>query len=329
MITGNRPSSRTQAPPRETTTGVDFFASALAGRPVRTGILPEHQRAWWDGETVWLPPGPWARPSLITQCALLAAEASSRGSSSTCEGVGSPSATSPSKTRFVEHMAHELQRPLITVSCHDDLSASDLVGRHLLERGETIWHDGPLLRAVRPGAICYLDEVVEARQDTTVVMHPLSDHRRQLHVERLGETFEAGDDFMQVLSFNPGYQSIKKDLKDSTRRRFVTIELGHPPFEHEIDIVVHETGIDAAVALALVQLGHAIRRLPAATVREVASARTLVSAAHLIAGGPDARRAARAAIVHPIADDQETLAGLATLVDDYLGGSDSSPGPRQ
>ena len=149
------------------------------------------------------------------------------------------------KTRFVEAMAYDLERPLVTVACHDDLTTADLVGRFLLRGGETEWVDGPLTRAVREGAICYLDEVVEARQDTTVVIHPLADHRRQLPIERLGVTLDAAPGFCLVVSYNPGYQSVLKDLKDSTRQRMVAIEFGFPPAEVEEKIVAHEAGIDA------------------------------------------------------------------------------------
>src|SRR6476469_6315414 len=163
------------------------------------------------------------------------------------------------KTRFVEAMAHDLDRPLITVSCHDDLTTADLVGRFLLRGGETEWVDGPLTRAVRDGAICYLDEVVEARQDTTVVLHPLADHRRQLPIERLGVTLDAAPGFCLVVSYNPGYQSVLKDLKDSTRQRMVAIELDFPPAEVEEKIVAHETGVDHDTAARLVRLGQVVR----------------------------------------------------------------------
>ncbi|EUA13687.1 AAA domain family protein [Mycobacterium xenopi 4042] len=158
------------------------------------------------------------------------------------------------KTRFVEAMAHDLGRPLITVACHDDLTTADLVGRFLLKGGETEWVDGPLTRAVREGAICYLDEVVEARQDTTVVLHPLADHRRQLPIERLGITLDATPEFCLVVSYNPGYQSVLKDLKDSTRQRMVAIEFGFPTPELEQKIVAHEAGIDHDQAAQLVRL---------------------------------------------------------------------------
>ncbi|MBL7491488.1 AAA family ATPase, partial [Frankia sp. AgW1.1] len=165
------------------------------------------------------------------------------------------------KTRFVQAMAHDLDRPLVTVACHDDLTTADLVGRFLLRGGETEWVDGPLTRAVRDGAICYLDEVVEARQDTTVVLHPLGDHRRQLPIDRLGLTLDAAPGFCLVVSYNPGYQSVLKDLKDSTRQRMVAIELGFPPADVEEKVVAHEAGVDAETAARLVLFGQVIRRL--------------------------------------------------------------------
>src|SRR4051812_18072442 len=182
------------------------------------------------------------------------------------------------KTRFVEAMAYDLERTLITVACHDDLTTADLVGRFLLRGGETEWVDGPLTRAVREGAICYLDEVVEARQDTTVVLHPLGDHRRQLPVERLGITLDAAPGFCLVVSYNPGYQSVLKDLKDSTRQRMVAIEFGFPAPEVEEGIVAHESRADPATAAELVRFGQAIRRLEAGGLREVASTRVLIAA---------------------------------------------------
>src|SRR5579862_4130624 len=187
------------------------------------------------------------------------------------------------KTRFVESMAHDLSRSLITVACHDDLTAADLVGRYLLKGGDTVWVDGPLTRAVREGAICYLDEIVEARQDTTVVLHPLGDHRRVLPIDRLGVTLEAADGFCLVVSYNPGYQSVLKDLKDSTRQRMVAIELDFPPPGVEEEVVVHEAGIDHETAAKLVQLGQMIRRLETAGLREVASTRILIAAGRLVA----------------------------------------------
>ena len=224
------------------------------------------------------------------------------------------------KTRFVEAMAHDLERPLITVACHDDLTTADLVGRFLLRGGETEWVDGPLTRAVREGAICYLDEVVEARQDTTVVLHPLADHRRQLPIERLGQTLDAAPGFCLVVSYNPGYQSVLKDLKDSTRQRLVAIELGFPPADVEERIVAHEAGIDPARAAELVRFGQAIRRLETVGLREVASTRVLIAAARLVGEGLSAREAARAAVAGPLTDDPAVGRGLAEMIDAYLAG---------
>ncbi|MBB3604882.1 nitric oxide reductase NorQ protein [Mycolicibacterium sp. BK556] len=222
------------------------------------------------------------------------------------------------KTRFVEAMAHDLGRPLITVACHDDLTTADLVGRYLLRGDETVWVDGPLTRAVRDGAICYLDEVVEARQDTTVVLHPLADHRRQLPIERLGVTLDAAPGFGLVVSYNPGYQSVLKDLKDSTRQRMVAIEFGFPAPEVEEGIVVHEAGVDPAVAAELVRFGQAVRRLETGGLREVASTRVLIAAGRLITEGLPMREAALAAIAGPLTDDAVVGRGLAEMIDVYL-----------
>ncbi|GBG39467.1 CbbQ/NirQ/NorQ/GpvN family protein [Mycobacterium montefiorense] len=223
------------------------------------------------------------------------------------------------KTRFVEAMAHDLGRPLITVSCHDDLTTADLVGRYLLRGDETVWVDGPLTRAVREGAICYLDEVVEARQDTTVVLHPLADHRRQLPIERLGITLDAAPGFGLVVSYNPGYQSVLKDLKDSTRQRMVAIEFGFPAADVEEGIVTHEAGVDAATAAELVRFGQAIRRLETGGLREVASTRVLIAAGRLVAEGLTMQEAAKAAIAGPLTDDVAVGRALGEMVEVYLG----------
>jgi nitric oxide reductase NorQ protein len=226
------------------------------------------------------------------------------------------------KTRLVEAMAHDLGRPLVTVSCHDDLTTADLVGRFLLEGGATKWVDGPLTRAVREGAICYLDEIVEARQDTTVVIHPLADHRRQLPIDRLGIVLDAAPGFCLVVSYNPGYQSVLKDLKDSTRQRMVAIELDFPPSDVEEKVVAHEAGVDQEHAARLVQLGHAIRRLDTAGLREVASTRVLIAAGRLFVEGLPLASAARAAIVGPLTDDPVVSAGLDEMVSSYLADGD-------
>ena len=222
------------------------------------------------------------------------------------------------KTRLVEAMAHDLDLPLVAVACHEDLTAADLCGRYLLEGGSTRWVDGPLTAAVRSGGICYLDEVVEARQDTTVVIHPLADHRRELALERLGETWLAPAACMLVLSFNPGYQSMVKDLKESTRQRLITIELGWPPADTEIQVVQHEGEIDEPMARALVTLGAALRELDQAVVREAPSTRTLVGAARLMAAGISPRVAARAAILDAMTDDRRVLAGLEEITSAIL-----------
>lgn len=232
------------------------------------------------------------------------------------------------KTRFVEAMAHDLGRPLITVACHDDLTTADLVGRYLLRGGETEWVDGPLTRAVREGAICYLDEVVEARQDTTVVLHPLADHRRQLPIERLGVTLDAPPGFCLVVSYNPGYQSILKDLKDSTRQRMIAIEFGFPAPDVEQEIVAHEAGIALEKAAELVRLGAAIRRAEAAGLREVASTRVLIAAGRLVAEGVPIRDAGLAAIAGPLTDDPLVKSGLEKMIDVYLADPAASSGDR-
>jgi nitric oxide reductase NorQ protein len=222
------------------------------------------------------------------------------------------------KTRFVEAMAHELGRDLITVAGHEDMTSADLVGRFLLQGSETVWVDGPLTRAVRQGAVFYLDEVVEARQDTTVVIHPLADHRRELPVDRLGTTLKAAPGFQLVISYNPGYQSVLKSLKESTRQRFVAIELGYPPIETETEVVAHETGVDLDTARALVRVGHAIRKLDGSPLREVAFTRLLILAGGLHAEGLDLRDAVQAAVVQALTDDADVVRALGELVDAVL-----------
>jgi len=223
------------------------------------------------------------------------------------------------KTRFVEHMAARLGRPLVTVSCHDDLSAADLVGRHLIGAQGTVWADGPLTRAVRQGAICYLDEVVEARKDTTVVLHPLADDRRVLPIERTGELLAAPAGFMLVVSYNPGYQNLLKSLKPSTRQRFVALTLGYPEPGLETRIVETESGVAPELAARLVRLAQALRRLTEHDLEETASTRLLVMAARLTAGGVPLRAACRAAIVDALTDDADTAAALDEVVGAVLG----------
>ena len=218
------------------------------------------------------------------------------------------------KTRFIEHMAARLNRPLYTVACHDDLTAADLVGRHLIGDGETYWHDGPLSKAVREGAICYLDEVVEARKDTTVVLHPLSDDRRFLPIERTGELLQAPPEFMLVVSYNPGYQNLLKGMKPSTRQRFVAMRFNYPDIATEIGIIQKETGIDEATSTQLIELAHALRMLKDHDLEESASTRLLVYAATLIKSGLEPIDACRAAIIEPLSDDEETVEALMEVV---------------
>ena len=223
------------------------------------------------------------------------------------------------KTRFVQHMAARLGRPLYTVACHDDLTAADLVGRHLIGNSGTFWSDGPLTRAVRDGAICYLDEVVEARKDTTVVLHPLTDDRRMLPLERTGETLQAPPGFMLVVSYNPGYQNLLKSLKPSTRQRFVAMSFDFPGPALECDILCGETGIDRTLAERLVGLAAALRALKDHDLEEAASTRLLVYAARLIQNGFDLREACIAALVEPLSDDPETIDALREVIDASLG----------
>jgi len=217
------------------------------------------------------------------------------------------------KTRFMEYMAWRLQRPLITVSCHDDLTASDLVGRFLLKQGETVWVDGALARAVRCGGICYLDEVVEARKDTTVVIHPLTDDRRVLPMEKIGELLSSPPEFCLAISYNPGYQSVLKALKPSTRQRFVALEFDYPAPELEAKIIIAETGIAAEIAEKLVKFAQMSRNLKGNGLEEGASTRLLVHAAKLMKRGIQARVACRSAIAQALSDDVEILTALEEL----------------
>lgn len=223
------------------------------------------------------------------------------------------------KTRFVAHMAAKLGRPLYTVACHDDLSAADLIGRYLLKGGETQWVDGPLTRAVREGAICYLDEVVEARKDVTVVLHPLTDDRRILPIDRTGEELEASDGFMLVASYNPGYQNILKTLKPSTRQRFVSLEFTFPRPEHEIPVVARESGLPEDQVKPLVRLANKLRDLKGQDLEEGVSTRLVVYAATLIRQGMPVERAILAAMIEPLTDDRDTKRGLLDLVTAVFG----------
>ena len=239
------------------------------------------------------------------------------------------------KTRFLEHMAYQLGRPLtvvkprskgqspppekraiplVTVACHEDLTASDLVGRYLLENESTKWIDGPLSRAVKAGAICYLDEIVEARKDTAVLIHPLTDHRRILPVDKKGQVIEASDGFLLVISYNPGYQSTLKDLKHSTRQRFISIEFSYPPLELETDIIKHESRISEALAWDLARLGEKVRHLKEYHLQEGVSTRLLIYAGRLVTQGITPRRACQVAVVWAITDEAEVQQSIQEVV---------------
>ncbi len=219
------------------------------------------------------------------------------------------------KSRFVEYMAWKLAKPLITVACNEDMTASDLVGRYLLDANGTRWLDGPLTTAARIGAICYLDEIVEARQDTTVVIHPLTDHRRVLPLDKKGELIEAHPDFQLVISYNPGYQSLMKDLKQSTKQRFTGFDFDYPEPALEAQIVARETGIEAAIAAQLVKIAHVARNLKGHGLDEGVSTRLIVYAATLIRQGVAATDACRMAMVRPITDDADIRATLDHAID--------------
>ncbi|MDO8777441.1 MAG: CbbQ/NirQ/NorQ/GpvN family protein [Burkholderiaceae bacterium] len=223
------------------------------------------------------------------------------------------------KSRFIEYMAWKLGKPLITVACNEDMTASDLLGRYLLEANGTRWLDGPLTTAARIGAICYLDEIVEARQDTTVVIHPLTDHRRQLPLDKRGELINAHPDFQLVISYNPGYQSLMKDLKQSTKQRFVGFDFDYPGAELEAAIVATETGADREVAARLVKIGNTARKLKGHGLDEGISTRLLVYAATLIKAGVSPADACRMALVRPITDDADIRATLDHTIDAVFG----------
>lgn len=222
------------------------------------------------------------------------------------------------KSRFIEYMAWKLGKPLITVACNEDMTASDLVGRYLLEANGTRWLDGPLTTAARIGAICYLDEIVEARQDTTVVIHPLTDHRRTLPLDKKGELIHAHPDFQLVISYNPGYQSLMKDLKQSTKQRFTAFEFDYPDADLEVAILCSESGIDSRIAVQLVNIGATARRLKGHGLDEGISTRLLVYAATLIKGGVAPRDACRLALVRPITDDHDIRDTLDHAIDAIL-----------
>ena len=238
------------------------------------------------------------------------------------------------KTRFIEHMAWRLGRPvttigrskggtqekdsplvpLITIACHEDLTASDLVGRYLLERQETRWIDGPLTRAVKAGAICYLDEIVEARKDTTVLIHPLTDHRRQLPIEKRGQMLQAEDGFLLCMSYNPGYQSALKDLKHSTRQRFMALEFDYPDQEVESQVIQHESGVAAATAQSLARLGEKVRNLKDYGLQEGASTRLLIYVGKLINQGISPRRACQTAVSWAVTDDRDVQQSIDEVI---------------
>jgi nitric oxide reductase NorQ protein len=240
------------------------------------------------------------------------------------------------KTRFVEHMAWRIYRaenrtedagreqrgdidvPLITISCHEDLTATDMVGRFLLQGDSTLWSDGPLTRAVRTGALCYLDEIVEARKDTTVLIHSLTDHRRLLPIEKTGELVSAHPDFLLIISYNPGYQSVLKDLKPSTRQRFVSLTFDYPDPEREAEIIAHESAVDAGLAERLAVIGEKVRNLREHGFEEGVSTRLLIYTGQLVDKGIPPRRAAEIAIVNAVSDDPTVQQAIADIVDAIL-----------
>ena len=232
------------------------------------------------------------------------------------------------KTRFVEYMAHTLRGAdddgatgnLITVACHEDLTGSDLVGRYLIKGDETVWVDGPLTQAVKTGAFCYLDEIVEARKDTTVLIHPLTDHRRILPIDKKGEILEAHADFLLIISYNPGYQSVLKDLKHSTRQRFVTIDFDYPPRDKEAQIIAHESGVEIEMAMDLAKLGEKVRHLKASGLEEGVSTRLLVYAAQLVRQGVSPRRACQVSVSRSLTDDHESQRAIDELAVTIFGG---------
>ncbi|MDM8545630.1 CbbQ/NirQ/NorQ/GpvN family protein [Candidatus Venteria ishoeyi] len=219
------------------------------------------------------------------------------------------------KSRFIEHMAWKLQKPLITVACNEDMTASDLIGRYLLDSDGTRWLDGPLTVAARMGAICYLDEIVEARQDTTVVIHPLTDHRRTMPLDKKGELIEAHPDFQLVISYNPGYQSLMKDLKQSTKQRFVAMDFEYPETKVEVEIVAKEADLDNETAAKLVKIGKTARNLKGHGLDEGISTRLLVYAANLMSEGVEPAAACKMALVRPITDDVDIRSTLDHAVD--------------
>ena len=223
------------------------------------------------------------------------------------------------KTRFIEYMAHELGLPLVTISCHEDLTAADLVGRFLFKDNETVWQDGPLTLAVRHGGICYLDEIVEARKDTTVIIHSLTDDRRILYIDKTGEVVRAHESFMMVLSYNPGYQSIVKDLKQSTKQRFASVNFSHPPLEVEARIIQSESGLAKNESRKLAEMGSKIRQLKGFGLDEGVSSRLLVYVGRLIKGGLSPIQATKHAISQTLTDETEVLESIQNISKLYFG----------
>lgn len=221
------------------------------------------------------------------------------------------------KTRFVSHMAHRLSRPLVTVACHEDLTASDLVGRYLIQGDETLWVDGPMTAAVRHGAILYLDEIVEARKDTMVVIHPLTDHRRVLTIDKLASVLRAPAEFMLVISYNPGYQSILKEIKQSTRQRFVSLDFTYPPANIERKVLASESGLDEDNARRLVKIAEKVRNLTSRGLEEGVSTRLLIHAGRLIVQGSSPRSACEAAFCRTLTDDPDLQASIREVVNDF------------
>lgn len=219
------------------------------------------------------------------------------------------------KTRFVRHMSHRLGLPLYTVACHDDLTSSDLVGRYLIKGGETVWVDGPVTRAVRKGGICYLDEVVEARKDTTVIIHPLADDRRVLTIEKTGEELEAPESFMLVISYNPGYQHVLKDLKPSTRQRFMALDFDYPSHDSEVKIVMNESALDQKRAGQLVTLGRRLRQLEDVSLEAPPGTRLLVHAAVLMKHGLSVSEACEASLIRPLTDDKDIRNAMIDIIE--------------
>ena len=223
--------------------------------------------------------------------------------------------TGTGKTRFVDYMTHLLEKQLITISCHEETSSTDLIGRYIIKGAETVWIDGPLTKAVKQGAIIYLDEIAEARPDVIVAIHSLTDHRKELYIDKLGETIKAHPDFMLVASFNPGYQKGFKELKPSTRQRFIALAFNYPKEKDEAEILINETQIDASIAKKLVSIANKIRNLTELGLTETVSTRLLVDAAKLIHTGLSKRLAVRVAVVEPLTDDTEITEALSDLCD--------------